>query len=167
MYPEQPDAFRRALHGTEGTKGVLEKDWSGTLILDDVNFSTTQVQLDIKELLDEDLSCRLIFTAGTDLLELVTNGMFADDLYYRINPFEIVVPPLRSRRNEIPRLAQVILGEITNLYKGSGSKSLQADAVAKLQAHDYPRNISELQNVLLRAYVLCADNDIGPQHISF
>jgi DNA-binding NtrC family response regulator len=95
----------------------------------------------------------------------VERGTFREDLLYRLQVFDIVLPPLRDRMIDLPLLAEQFLADIARTIVGRICR-LQPDALAALLAHDWPGNVRELRNVLERAAIL-ADGDIECRHLSF
>jgi two-component system response regulator PilR (NtrC family) len=112
---------------------------------------------DTKEL---PVDIRLLSATHKDLAELVQNGSFRQDLFYRINVIELAVPPLRDRTDDIALLANHILGRIAQEYECEAA-SLTQDAVDRLKEHDFPGNVRELENILERAFTLCDADKIS------
>jgi len=100
---------------------------------------------------------RILSATHKNLAQLVEQGAFRQDLYYRINVIELRVPPLRERREDVPRLAGRIL---ERLAKGSGQPPvrLSPEALDALLRYSFPGNVRELENVLERAVALCENN---------
>src|SRR4029079_8151365 len=90
----------------------------------------------------------------------VSEGHFREDLYYRLNTVEIALPPLRERREDIPRLATYFL-ERRNVRHGRPGRTFTLAALQALREHSWPGNVRELEHVVERAFVLAAGNDIG------
>jgi DNA-binding NtrC family response regulator len=90
---------------------------------------------------------------------LVDEGRFRTDLYYRLNVFEIRLPPLRERREDIPLLVDHFLGKL------GGDLRVSEKAMALLMDHPFPGNVRELWNVMERASILCKGGTIGPEHL--
>jgi len=108
------------------------------------------------------LDTRVVAATNVDLETRVEQGLFREDLFYRLSVFPIEVPPLRQRLSDVPLLAQYFIERLT----GSASVSLGAATVARLTAHNWPGNIRELRNVIERAFVLADGRaEITPQHI--
>jgi len=105
-------------------------------------------------------SFRLIAATHKPLRQMVADGRFREDLYYRISAFPITLPPLRARSADIPLLVESIL------RRGDASHRLQVspEAIAALQRHAWPGNIRELRNVLDRARLLADDGIVRPEH---
>ncbi len=99
---------------------------------------------------DRNVDVRLIAATHHDLLDLVQRQLFRRDLYYRISALELVVPPLRERREDIPLLAASILDRLARDF-GLPRPKLADEAARRLAGHSWPGNIRELRNVLERA----------------
>ena len=157
-------------------KGLAETARGGTLFLDEIATISPQLQGALLRLLQEheirpvgsdkpvSVDVRVIAATNRDLQELVREGKFRDDLYYRLSVFTIDLPPLRERREAIPLLAHHFVQRI--------SKELDRDiqvitpqAMALLEAHDWPGNVRELQHVIERAVLLADSNAITPETI--
>jgi DNA-binding NtrC family response regulator len=100
---------------------------------------------------------RLISATNKSLLEQVKQGQFREDLYYRLNVFPIMLPDLRSRREDIPDLAKSFVARFA-AEEGKRIRGLSAEAAALLQRYDWPGNVRQLENALFRAVVL-SDGD--------
>lgn len=105
------------------------------------------------------VNVRIVATSNRDLKQLVEDGRFREDLFYRLNVIPLQVPPLRSRPLDIEMLAQMFM-EISCQENGLGRKSLSAEALDKLKSWKWPGNVRELQNVIERSVLLCADPSI-------
>lgn len=103
---------------------------------------------------------RLILATHRDLLRMVREGIFHQDLFYRINVFPVHLPALRKRPEDIHLLAQTILGRLS-----STPPSIRRDAMDLLLSHDYPGNIRELKNILERALILSDQEETTPDHL--
>lgn len=165
LAPENLDA---ELFGTEATStaprriGVLERAHRGTLVLDEVGDMGLKTQGRIVRILHNpkfnrlggtnlvEVNVRVIATTHRDLLHEVEAGRFREDLYYRLNVVPISVPALAARREDIPELAQRIM-ERSATSKGRHPRRFTQEALAALQAHDWPGNLWELVNVVERA----------------
>jgi DNA-binding NtrC family response regulator len=95
----------------------------------------------------------------------VDAGDFREDLYYRLQVFDIPIPPLRERRADIAPLSDAFLQEIGRAF-GTPSARLTREAREALWQYDWPGNVRELRNALERAAILCDDGVITPQHLS-
>jgi len=159
------------LFGTEASTtsprriGVLEKAHRGTLVLDEVADMPLETQGQIVRILHNpefsriggnnsvNVDTRIIATTNKELKEEIDSGRFREDLYYRLNVVPIQVPSLSERREDIPELATRIM-ERSASSKGRRARDLTEDALAALQAHDWPGNIWELVNVIERVLLI-------------
>jgi two-component system response regulator PilR (NtrC family) len=113
---------------------------------------------------EQPVDVRILSATHRDLGELVAAGRFREDLYYRLNVIELVVPPLRERREDIPQLAEALLVRLAE-RAGVPAPALSGDALARLEGYAYPGNVRELENVLERAVTLCTGDELGPEDI--
>jgi DNA-binding NtrC family response regulator len=95
---------------------------------------------------------------------MIVSEQFREDLFFRLNTFEIHLPPLRERKADIPALAQHMLSRFAG-RRGGHPPQLTEDAVESLQAHDWPGNIRELANAIERAMILSGGQPICPEHL--
>ncbi len=100
------------------------------------------------------VDARVILASNVDLQELVAEGKFRQDLYYRINVVQIKMPPLRDRLGDIPLLANLFLRKLSK-ETGRNVTGFSADSMAMMQRYDWPGNVRELENAVERAVVLC------------
>jgi two-component system response regulator AtoC len=107
---------------------------------------------------------RVIAATNRDLCEAVEEGAFRQDLFYRLDVFDIHLPPLRERRTDIPLLAAAFLDEIGRSL-GRPPATLTREATDVLMAHDWPGNVRELRNALERAAILCGSGAIAREHL--
>ena len=169
---------RGAFTGCIGRKqGLFELAHGGTLFLDEIGEIPLSMQPKLLRVLEtgqyrrvggtEVLTAdvRVISATNRNLLERVDQGLFREDLYYRVAGIDVTLPPLRERRLDIPALAEALLVRIS----GSAAKAprLGADAVAGLMDYDYPGNVRELRNVLQKAVALASKGIIHARHIQF
>ena len=104
---------------------------------------------------------RVICATNRDLQQMVRDGKFRDDLYYRLDVIHLEIPPLRSRREDIIPLAEYFLNRQADLYN-QGRKKLAHQAAQFLQQYIWPGNVRELANVMERAYILSGTDEIMP-----
>ena len=138
----------------------------GTLFLDEVGDLPLDAQVKLLRAVQEGevdpvggrgtvkVDIRLISATHRDLIEQVKAGRFREDLFYRLNVFPIMVPPLRERRSDIPMLVRHFIKR-SRRHAGGGELSITPSALAMLQDYDWPGNIRQLENAVLRASVLC------------
>lgn len=178
-YSNCPELLEELFFGNvkQGKEGFIKSCSKGTVFIDDIQSLALHLQLKFKEYLESNAvsehnndksNVRLIFASYEYLLEDVTNGSFIEDLYYRINIINFHLPPLRERKQEITELSQTFIAEFNKNYKYDNVKQLSEDAYHKLTEYDYPGNIRELYNVLLRSYMFSNDAElIESKHIQY
>jgi DNA-binding NtrC family response regulator len=108
---------------------------------------------------------RVIAASNRDLRQAVESGTFREDLFYRLQVFDIPLPALRDRLSDVPLLATQFLTEMRETTGGLAA-TLTDDARDVLLAHTWPGNVRELRNVLERAAILCDDGMIEPRHLA-
>jgi transcriptional regulator with PAS, ATPase and Fis domain len=157
--------------------GQIEMAAKGVLFLDEVSEMSPAAQAKLLRFLQErefqrlggmrmvKANVRIIAASNRDLREAVKEGAFREDLYYRLQVFDIQLPPLRERSTDIPLLADAFLRRLST-SRGLPRVSVAPDAMHKLCAHSWPGNVRELQNALERAFILCEHGVIRPLHLS-
>lgn len=110
------------------------------------------------------VDCRIVAASNVSLKELMLNGVFREDLYYRLNVVNIRVPPLRERKEDIPLLADSLL-ERLNKQMGMCVPGLSSNAKEHLKQYDWPGNVRELRNVIERAMNVAWSETITWQHL--
>jgi two-component system response regulator PilR (NtrC family) len=118
----------------------------------------------IGESREETIDVRILSATHKNLGDLVAQGLFREDLFYRINVIELRVPSLRERAGDIPEIADAILHRFGR-RANTDPPRLAHDSIEVLQAYNFPGNVRELENVLERALTLCADGLITADHI--
>ncbi|MAF66260.1 MAG: hypothetical protein CMJ84_11470 [Planctomycetes bacterium] len=146
-------------------KGLFEQADGGTLFLDEIGDMSVAMQKKLLRALQEGefrplgsdrvvkTDVRLLAASHQDLEQLVAEGEFREDLYYRVNVLTVALPPLRERRDDIPLLAEHLLARAAR-EAGRPAPSLPQDVMAVLVAHDWPGNVRELENEMRRVIVL-------------
>jgi two-component system response regulator PilR (NtrC family) len=154
--------------------GLMQSAEAGTLFLDEIADLPLSMQVKLLRVIQEQtirpigsseeqsVDVRFLSATHRNLTEMVTNGQFREDLYYRINVIELHVPALRDRGDDILMLAGHILERL-----GSSSNSLDSSARAALRSYRYPGNVRELENMLERAVTLCATGTIAESDLTF
>jgi transcriptional regulator with PAS, ATPase and Fis domain len=169
---------RGAFTGAHQAKaGHIELASAGVLFLDEVSEMSPMAQAKLLRVLQErefrrlggtrliKANVRVIASSNRDLRRAVSEGSFREDLFYRLQVFDIRIPPLRERRGDIPLLADAFLQEFER-STGCSSAGLTPDARAALVSHDWPGNVRELHNALERAVILCDGELITAKHLS-
>jgi formate hydrogenlyase transcriptional activator len=145
--------------------GRFELANGGTIFLDEVTELPIETQVKLLRVLQEGefervgssqtlkVDVRVVAATNRDLQEIVRNGLFRADLYYRLNVFPLEVPPLRERREDIPLLVNFFLSRFGRKL-GKDLHGVSQKAMASLASYDWPGNIREIQNVIERAVVL-------------
>jgi DNA-binding NtrC family response regulator len=170
LFGHEKGAFTGAQQRHTGHLAAAE---GGTLFLDEIGELSAATQVKLLRFLQDRVyvplgstgertaNVRVIAATNRDLKGAVTAGTFREDLYYRLNVFSIVVPPLRDRPDDILPLAAQFLSS-----RGVPEERLSAGARSRLELHGWPGNVRELQNVLERALILSGDAPIGPEHLT-
>lgn len=160
----------------EGKIGMFELADGGTIFLDEIGEISTSLQVKLLQVLQTKsfyrvggnkkitVDVRIIAATNKDLEDEMKKNNFREDLYYRINVFPIVAPPLRSRKEDIFPLVYNLLPNIC-IRIGCEKKSISGEALYKLMEYDWPGNVRELENVLERAVNLTEDNIIDSNHL--
>ena len=161
---------------TDNKNGLFRSANGGTLLLDEVADLPLAMQVKLLRAIQEKavrpvgdsreipVDIRLLSATHKNLPDLVHEGEFRQDLFYRINVIELPVPALRDRPDDISLLANHILERIAREYECDPA-SLTPDAIDRLQTHDFPGNVRELENILERAFTLCDAELIGPEDL--
>ena len=157
--------------------GIVEVADRGTLFLDEIAEFPLQLQAKLLRFLDSgefrrvggnkplNVDVRLIAATNKTLHEVVKQGGFREDLYYRLNVINIAVPPLRERKEDIPELAAHFIQKYS-ARMGKAVKRLSPEALETMHAYDWPGNIRELENDIERAVILSDEEKIGPEDLS-
>ena len=161
LFGHERGAFTGA--GTRRT-GWFEEASGGTLVLDEIGELPLELQPKLLRVLETGrlrrvggrgetaVDVRVVALTLRDLPREVERGRFRGDLYHRLSTFQLVLPPLRERRDDLPLLADHFL---TELARELGPRQLTAAARDRLATHAWPGNVRELRNVLRRAAILC------------
>jgi two-component system, NtrC family, response regulator PilR len=157
-------------------KGLVQSAEGGTLFLDEVADLPLHMQVKllrvvqektvrpIGESREEMIDVRILSATHKNLGDLVQQGLFREDLFYRINVIELRVPSLRERASDIPEIAEAVLQRLGR-RGNTEPPQLEEGAIELLQTYPFPGNVRELENVLERALTLCGDGFITADHI--
>jgi DNA-binding NtrC family response regulator len=177
-------AFTSAIQTKKGSFEVANK---GTIFFDEIGTIGPETQAKLLRVIQEKeftplgsndtvkVDVRILAATNADLRKLVEEGKFREDLYYRLNVINIVLPPLRERKEDIPLLVEHFFTKYcreNEKFLDNGGKSVlkfQPEAMQLLMDHNWPGNVRELENVVERAVVLAAEPnvpvDVFPEHL--
>ena len=162
---------------TSDRSGVFEVANHGTIFLDEIGNLPVETQARLLRVLQEKefipvgsstvkkVDLRLIFATNQNLKQLVTEGKFREDLYYRLNVFPLRLPTLRERSEDIPELVHHFLGKYCQAVERTMPK-IRAEAMELLMDYHWPGNVRELEHVVERLTILGEGGEIKPIHIS-
>ncbi|HZP88670.1 MAG TPA: sigma-54 dependent transcriptional regulator [Burkholderiales bacterium] len=156
--------------------GLIEAAEDGTLFLDEIGEMDLTLQAKLLKFLEDKTvrrlgsvrerhaSARIVAATNRNLEQLVREGKFRSDLFFRLRIVQIELPPLRQMPADIPLLAQHFLRRQAERY-GKPQLEFSSAALALLKAHSWPGNVRELRNLIEQSVILCADAQIGVQHL--
>lgn len=168
LFGHEKGAFTGALSRKIGRFELADK---GTIFLDEVGDLPLDLQSKLLRVLQEGeferlgnpvtmkVDVRVIAATNRNLAQEIRKNTFREDLYYRLNVFPIIVPPLRDRKDDIPLLAKYFAGKFSGRI-GKKIENVPAKVMENLQAYNWPGNIRELENVIERAVILMQDNTL-------
>jgi len=173
LFGHEKGSFTGAIARKEGVFKLAD---GGTLFLDEVSEMSVPLQVKLLRVLEtgsfrrvggqvEDLhvDVRVVAATNRELRELVDKNLFRQDLYYRLNVFPIVLPPLRDRHGDVPALVDHFCDKLRR--RGSQVGPVTAEALGLLEAYDWPGNVRELVNVIERAVILSSGEEIECEHL--
>lgn len=173
LFGHKKGAFTGAIADKQGRFALAKK---GTLFLDEIGEISSALQVRLLRVLQErsyeplgatqsqKTAARIIAATNRDLSEMVDDGSFRQDLFYRIQVVQIDLPPLRERMEDIPLLTEHFIAHFNQLQNKHISE-ISPEAMACLVAHSWPGNVRELENVIERAFVICSGTSIKTQHL--
>ncbi|MCL6599870.1 MAG: sigma 54-interacting transcriptional regulator [Alicyclobacillus macrosporangiidus] len=160
----------------EGKPGKVDTAQGGTLFLNEIGELPPSLQGKLLDLLQDrtvarigslethTVDVRIVAATNRNLQEMVEQGLFRQDLYYRLTVFPIEVPPLRNRPEDIPLLASACLQRCAARW-GTPAKTLHSETIRLLQSYSWPGNIRELENLMERMAITTDDICILPEHL--
>ncbi len=158
-------------------KGLFEEANGGTLFLDEVGEMPLALQVKFLRVLQEnevrpigdarayDIDVRILAATAKNLEKEVQNGIFRQDLFYRLNVMPIHLPSLKHRQEDIPLLANHFLKKFSLKFH-KGVRSLSPETLSVFANHDWPGNVRELENIMERAIILCDSDTLTPDCLS-
>jgi len=176
LFGYESGAFTGAKRG--GSPGKFELANGGTILLDEIGDMPLDMQVKLLRVLQEKevwrvgasapikLDVRVMASTNKDLLQMVRDGAFRQDLYYRLNVVRIVIPPLRERKEDIPLLVDTFISQM-NIRLGLDIQGIQRQALELLMDYDWPGNVRELQNAVERAMNYAYEGILMPSHFRF
>ncbi|MCU1326949.1 MAG: two component, sigma54 specific, transcriptional regulator, Fis family [Bryobacterales bacterium] len=173
LFGHEKGAFTGAV---EKRAGCFELAQGGTLLLDEIGDMPLSTQATLLRVLEESkvrrlgsprevsLDVRVLAATNRDLREAISSGTFREDLYFRLAVFEVRLPPLRDRRQDIQNLA---MNMVTNFNRKHGCRvtEIAPATLSLLEKFDWPGNVRELRNVIERAVILAGEGAITPTHL--
>lgn len=177
LFGHAKGAFTSAI---ENRTGRFEAAHGGTVFLDEINSVSYQLQVKLLRVLQEQefervgdtrtikVDCRVVAATNVDLTDLIKDGDFREDLYYRLNVIPIYLPALRERPDDIPALVRFFNDRISQ-SNSDVPKTMTTSALKFMTQYEWPGNVRELQNYVERAIVLSESEEITdedlPQHV--
>ena len=168
LFGYEKGAFTGAVTG--GKAGLIEAGHTGTVFLDEITEIRPDLQVKLLEIIEEKtftrvggkhsqkVDVRILAATNRNLKEMMRNGQFRQDLYYRLNVIPIAIPPLRERKEDIPALALNVLEAFNRTHRSS--KRLEPKVIDALKRYHYPGNVRELINVMERMMLLSEGDQI-------
>jgi Nif-specific regulatory protein len=173
LFGHEKGAFTGAI---QTRKGRLEEASGGTLFLDEIGDFSVATQVKLLRVLQErqfervgsnqviETNARILVATNRDLEEAVKQGLFRQDLYYRINVFPIFLPPLRDRKDDILQLADFFVEKYAKKMNRD-VRRISTTAINMMVAYHWPGNVRELENCIERAVLLSSDSVIHGHHL--
>lgn len=172
-----PERLERELFGYEEEDvvhiGVIEQSHKGTLLLDEVCAMPLETQGKLVRFLQESkfqrvgghrkvkVDIRILGSSSQDVMEAVQNGLFKEELYYRLSVVPIKISPLHERKDEIPELIRHFV-KVSAMHHNLNEREFSEEAVLAMQSYEWPGNISQLRNVIDWVLIMSADEAQGP-----
>jgi len=173
LFGHKAGAFTDARRDKPGRFALAD---GGTIFLDEIGDISPAMQVRLLRILQDRMveplgsvepikvDVRVVAATNKDLMQLVRNGRFRDDLYYRIRVIHLTIPELRHRREDIPVLVDHLVAKFTRL-QGKDIAGVSDEVMARLMEYDYPGNVRELENIIEQAFVLCRGGRIELHHL--
>jgi len=173
LFGYKAGAFTDAKRDKPGRCALAE---GGTLLLDEIGDISPALQVRLLRVIQErvyeplgatkpvETNVRIVAATNKNLDDLVRQGKFRHDLYYRINVVQLVLPPLRERKEDIPLLVDHFVARFNRL-QDKDVAGVSERVMELLMAHDFPGNVRELENIIEHAFVLCQGGLIEPRHL--
>jgi len=149
-------------------EGIFERGNTGTVFLDEIGSIDEKLQVSLLRLIEQkrfhrlggqrsiSTDVRIIAASNEDLEEAVSTGAFREDLFYRLDVFHLVMPPLRDRQGDIPLLIDAFLRRYNDAFQ-KDIRGIEPECIGVLETYSWPGNVRELKNVIQRAVLVCPD----------
>jgi DNA-binding NtrC family response regulator len=173
LFGHEKGAFTGAI---ERREGKFEEAQNGTILLDEIATIDTKMQVSLLRLIEQKTfnrlggkkiirtNARLITASNQNLTELVEQGRFRKDLYYRLDVFQISMPPLRDRGGDVVLLIDEFLKRFNRIFK-KNIVGVTPECISLLESYDWPGNVRELKNVVQRGVLVCEGEVLLPEHL--
>jgi len=173
LFGHKAGAFTDARHDKPGRFALAD---GGTIFLDEIGDISPAMQVRLLRVLQDRIveplgsvepvkvDVRVVAATNKDLVRLVREGRFRDDLYYRIRVIHLEIPELRQRREDIPLLIDHLVAKFTHL-QGKEILGVSDEVMSRLMEYEYPGNVRELENIIEQAFVLCRGGRIELHHL--
>jgi len=158
------------------SRTITGPESGGTILIDQIEDMSAKMQLSMLKIIDsmkislEDgvhdfpLDVRILAATSCDLGKLVEEGKFKDELYYRLNVFELFIPPLRERQDDIPPLCGYFAQKFSKEFE-KAVEYISEEVISTFMAYDFPGNVRELEHIIERAVILADGNTIEVKHL--
>jgi DNA-binding NtrC family response regulator len=172
LFGHEKGAFTGAV---ERRRGCFELARGGTLLLDEIGEMPLGTQAKLLRVLEDrkvrrlgasaetDVDSRVIASTNRNLAEISQQGGFRQDLYFRLNVFNIELPPLRKRIEDLPLLCEALIGRL-NAHHECRITGVAPEVLKELETQPWPGNVRELRNALERAVILAGEGELQPRH---
>jgi len=173
IFGHEKGSFTGAL---ERRAGCFELAEEGTLLLDEIGEMPVGTQAKLLRVLEDrklrrlgskvetPMNVRVLAATNKNPEEAVASGHLRGDLYYRLNVFNLHMPPLREHKEDIPAIIEALLADM-NTKHGREVKGVDGEMLTRLMAHDWPGNVRELRNTIERAVILCGEGYMETRHL--
>ena len=173
IFGHEKGSFTGAL---ERRAGCFELAEEGTLLLDEIGEMPVGTQAKLLRVLEDrklrrlgskvetPMNVRVLAATNKNPEEAVADGHLRGDLYYRLNVFNLHMPPLREHKEDIPAIIEALLADMNSKH-GREVKGVDGEMLARLMAHDWPGNVRELRNTIERAVILCGEGYMETRHL--
>src|ERR1700684_963926 len=173
IFGYEKGAFTGAI---ERSPGCFELAEEGTLLLDEIGEMPVGTQAKLLRVLEDrklrrlgskvetPMNVRVLAATNKNPEEAVADGHLRGDLYYRLNVFNLHMPPLREHKEDIPAIIEALLNDMNSKH-GREVKGVDGEMLARLMAHDWPGNVRELRNTIERAVILCGEGYMETRHL--